>query len=69
MIYSLVGFCATFYIIFLTILQYIKLDNQNVVIKTEPKTWAEIFYITPVLCFAYQVFNHSLLFSMTFCKT
>ncbi|CAG2109363.1 unnamed protein product, partial [Medioppia subpectinata] len=43
-------------------------DETNVWVKTRPNTWTEVFYITPVLCFAYQVRFIALLINTLFCQ-
>lgn len=52
---SFIGFVSTTYITILVLFEYLQSKPDDIMIKTKPDHWTEIFKVLPVLTFSFQV--------------
>lgn len=45
---------GVFYLVFVTIFVFYSVDTSNVVLKTRPDSWTQVFTVIPAICFGYQ---------------
>ena len=53
---SMIAVIAIIYVVILIPIKYVtsRVDNNNVIIKTQPDNWTDVFTVIPVICFGYQ---------------
>ncbi|CAF1182405.1 unnamed protein product [Adineta steineri] len=51
---SMLGVLAIIYVVIIVPIEYFKTKSNDVIVKTHPDSWTDIFLVLPTMCFSYQ---------------
>ncbi|UJR36881.1 hypothetical protein I4U23_029594 [Adineta vaga] len=51
---SMLGVLAIIYVVIIVPIEYVKNKSSDVIVKTKPDSWTDVFLVLPTMCFCYQ---------------